>query len=528
MSINVSFSSQTSFNASYNTQSQTPSGSQQQKTEAEYSRSKSTEASYDSDTGMVTYSKSKKTKASVETKEAQAPQEHPGQSPEKTAVNILRHVTRSVEMMIEKGASEEEVQSRLDAAREGIAKGFADAKDMIEGMGKLTVELEAQIDKSFELVVEGLGQLEEGQVPDILEDYAPDQPAPTEGPDVPPPVDPGQAPVEDAPVAGVPVPDETVDGAPISDSAVTDEVIQDEDVVDAGIIEDIVVDDGAEEGVSDETVADEIIVDEVVVDDPAADEVISDEQTLEELIIDELVPETPDASIPAEEVPVYDKPVPVNDVPTPDYTDEGSLVTPAPVTVEASRNRESSFSLEVVTADGDKVSVTFNRSASGSLYYNSESGDLSLSSSRNSEWSLEVEGELDEGEMEALNQLLADATDISNSFFAGDLGEALSEAMNMGYDKKELASFSLELKQRSLSSVSRAYGSVAPSVPQPLQPVTSQLASYTEKYMSALEKAGQLKEPDTVFDQIMAKLMPEERQYLGLQGLNEGLRNFRA
>ena len=461
MSIQFSSSTQTTFNASL-TQTITPvvKGPEQGNTaattrllQADVRYSSSTSFTYNGQSAdqnsQLTYNKSSQAQISASASQTQAP-DHPGQSPEKTAVNILRHVTRNVEMMREQGASDDQIQSRLDAAREGISAGYADAREMLEGMGKMTVELEAEINKGFELVMEGLDQLEQGESPELLEEYAPSQSAP--GPDVPTPTVP--APDVDSPVNNAPSPDVPTPQVPAPDSSGPD------------------------------------------VPTPQIP-----------------VPPAPDAGIPDNEMPEYDI----------------SEQTETPViSVDASRQRESSFNLQVMTADGDQVEVTFNRSVSGSLSYSNDGSGVSLSASREAQWSLSVEGELDQGEMDALNQLMQDAVDISKSFFAGDLGEALSAAMELGYDSKELASFSLELKQRSVSSVSRAYGNAGPEVPVPLQPVTSQLASYTDQYLNALEKAGQLQKPDNLFDQMLSRLMPEERQYLGLKGLNEGLQNFRA
>lgn len=302
----------------------------------------------------------------------------PGQSAEKTAANILRHVTRSVQMLRDQGASPERIQQRIDAARTGIAAGYADARDMLDKTGKLDDDLKARIDEGSALIEEGLAQLEQGDVPDILTAKAP---------------------------------------APQASSA-------------AGSAQ-----------------------------------------------------------------------------------------------FSASRQTQNSFSLNVVTNDGDQVQVTFNRASSMSASYDGSSAQFEASHS--GEWSLSVNGDLDDGEMAALNQLMEDVSSISDSFFSGDLGGALSSAMELGLDGKELASMSLELKSRSVSSVSRAYGESGPAVPAPLQSVTNQLADYAEQYINALEKAGQLREPDNVFDQMMAKLMGEDRQYLGFKALNEGLGQIR-
>ncbi|MEE3160202.1 MAG: DUF5610 domain-containing protein, partial [Pseudomonadota bacterium] len=88
------------------------------------------------------------------------------QSPEVTATNILRHVYQSVEGLRAEGASEERIAERLEAAREGIAKGYGEARAILEDLGRLDESLAADIDKGEALIAEGLKQIEAGEKPD--------------------------------------------------------------------------------------------------------------------------------------------------------------------------------------------------------------------------------------------------------------------------------------------------------------------------------------------------------------------------
>ena len=83
----------------------------------------------------------------------------PKQSAQDTAANILAHVTAGIESLRDQGAGEERIQQRIDAARSGISKGYADAEDMLDSMGLLDDEMKAQITASRKLVDDGLDAL---------------------------------------------------------------------------------------------------------------------------------------------------------------------------------------------------------------------------------------------------------------------------------------------------------------------------------------------------------------------------------
>ncbi|ASP40511.1 hypothetical protein CHH28_18360 [Bacterioplanes sanyensis] len=83
------------------------------------------------------------------------------QSAEKTAANILNFVQRGLQQLQAQGGDSERLQQRLDAAREGIEKGYRQAQDMLDGMGMLDDELKSQIAAGRELVDAGLDALAE-------------------------------------------------------------------------------------------------------------------------------------------------------------------------------------------------------------------------------------------------------------------------------------------------------------------------------------------------------------------------------
>jgi hypothetical protein len=309
------------------------------------------------------------------------------QSAESTAENILSHVQKGLDALKANGASQEQIDARLEAAKEGIATGYAQAREMLEGMGMMDDALAADIDRGETLVNEGISSMAAGDIPALLASDEADTVAST-------------------------------------DAADTEE--------------------------------------------------------------------------------------PTSSINTPTYS-------------AAAMRTSNNMSLEVITQDGDRVTVDFSQ-RQGSLEM--RAGGLSVSASAFSEkWEMEVRGNLDDGEVAALEELFADVQKLSETFFGGDLGAALEEAMSLGFDGNELASMSLNLRQQSFSNVSRAYGQAGPSMPtERLESQRSNIADYVDSYMKAIDKASpSLSNPLSNLQDMLAQLVPEDDRLGALASFNEGL-----
>lgn len=191
-------------------------------------------------------------------------------------------------------------------------------------------------------------------------------------------------------------------------------------------------------------------------------------------------------------------------------------------------SQQNSMSLELMTKDGDKISLSFMQSSS-SFSYGAQEGHQMITAAgfeQGMEWQMDVMGSLDEGEQEALTNLLQDVEKLSQSFFSGDLGGALEQAMQLGFDGDELASMSLNLRQESFSSVSRAYNSVQPQLPTPeLESLSSGLLAYNENYLSALEQAKSFADPEKLLNDLVDQLFPDDHLKDIFQAYNQGLEN---
>lgn len=81
------------------------------------------------------------------------------QSPVQTATNILGFIEQRLTDRKAEGASDVELDSLLQQAREGIDKGFEQARADLEKLGLMTEELSGEIDQSYDLALNGLEAL---------------------------------------------------------------------------------------------------------------------------------------------------------------------------------------------------------------------------------------------------------------------------------------------------------------------------------------------------------------------------------
>ncbi|PCK10124.1 MAG: hypothetical protein COA42_00585 [Alteromonadaceae bacterium] len=117
------------------------------------------------------------------------------------------------------------------------------------------------------------------------------------------------------------------------------------------------------------------------------------------------------------------------------------------------------FSFNLTTRDGDTVTIRAGSERQASAHVGGSG--VSVSSAQRDQFSFSVEGELDEDELRAINDLLNQVGDISSSFFEGNIFEAFDMALNIGFDTEEIARFSLDLRQEVQTKVEETYGGIA-------------------------------------------------------------------
>lgn len=198
---------------------------------------------------------------------------------------------------------------------------------------------------------------------------------------------------------------------------------------------------------------------------------------------------------------------------------------PLMVATSSALNVSNSMQLTVKTREGDEVTVTFQQGASKQS--SQSNGAFNVQSSTEQGWSMSVKGNLSDEEHQALTGLFNDVQSLSERFFSGDMAQALEQAMSLGYDGTQLASFSLKLTQTASASVTGPYAQIQQQLPtEALQQQRGALASYVDGYLQALDKASPLENAAQAFRDMMQQLLPSEARMPIWQSFNDGLNSL--
>lgn len=329
-------------------------------------------------------------------------------SVEDVANNVLGFVENRIKQEAADGASTERLDNLLSQAREGVEKGFGQAREQIESYGLMTEQLGSEIDQSFEKINTGIDGLVETYV--------------------------------------------------------------------------------TESGVSN------------------ADNSDNDEQVV---------------ASPQNESDKQEAPRSVSD--TADSGERG--VSGQNSAINAGYSSFSSLSesaaIQITTQDGDVVSFNLEQ-----IQASFESGELSgdrfgfdasqlAGQYQSGQYSYSVDGELDEGEIQALNDLMVQIEGMSEQFFSGDFQAAFQSALELGFDGEEIAGFSVSLSQTSVQQVS-AYQEVADMgegaafVDTNYGERFDPLSEFFDSLQAAFDKASQFSQPAQLVSDLFDR-MTEDR-----------------
>ncbi len=136
---------------------------------------------------------------------------------------------------------------------------------------------------------------------------------------------------------------------------------------------------------------------------------------------------------------------------------QGTTANPKPgvqlTSNTVAESQQRSFQMEVMTQDGDRVTLIVNASQSRS----SSSVDFSMGAvglnaamtqlNSQNEFSFQVEGNLDQAEIAALSDLFSQVNGVAETFYNGDVEQAFDQAMSVGMNTDELAAFRVDIQQ---------------------------------------------------------------------------------
>lgn len=121
---------------------------------------------------------------------------------------------------------------------------------------------------------------------------------------------------------------------------------------------------------------------------------------------------------------------------------------------------KESAEIEIVTKEGDIVKIRLaqsasNRQSAATIEQNGITASSLRSHSENSsDFSVSIEGNLNEDEQKSLKHLLKQMDEVGQEFFNGDIRTAFNHVQKIGLDTGQLASFSMSLSmERSIQAV---------------------------------------------------------------------------
>jgi len=327
---------------------------------------------------------------------------------EKVANNILGFIERRLQMDVADGASQEELQARLEAGLSGFKKGFAEASEKLEALSLLSPEIKTDIGKTYDLVTQGIDDLRSKFIAAVDT----------------------QASTASAPVT-----------------------------------------------------------------------------------VESSVKKSP------------------SELKVPDFLPAAKTNYAAYGSYEYASARQFSFSL--TTKEGDKLTITAKASegyaveAGRSSKGGNISGFYNASYSADQSMSWQVEGDLNEDELHAINDLLGRVNDLAGQFFSGNLDEAFEQAVNLGYDDSQIGKFALNLAQVEIQQVTQAYqtfnphydagGEGASLFSERLLP----LGNFIKDLLDTLDKVSVFNDPELLVAQVGENMVAPNDEH-GNQGVRFG------
>ena len=131
-------------------------------------------------------------------------------------------------------------------------------------------------------------------------------------------------------------------------------------------------------------------------------------------------------------------------------------------------SRESE-SLQIVTADGDRVTIRFRQqdivAVTAAQASDGTSGGSQAAAISSGRLQISVRGNLSADELKAIDDLISHVDALATQFFSGDLQAAFNSAAALGADPSQIAQFSLHLSYTRLGT--GAFAAAVPTIAAP-------------------------------------------------------------
>ncbi len=148
-------------------------------------------------------------------------------------------------------------------------------------------------------------------------------------------------------------------------------------------------------------------------------------------------------------------------------------------------------------------------------------------------FSFSVNGELDEGELKAIGNLVADANELAATFFDGDMDQAFNKALELGFDDQELTGFALQLTRQEQVKVVNTYETIShyddEQNSRSVNPakVVEPISDYLEKMLNVFEQSQQTLADGREYEKLLNGLV-NRMQDLGTDDLVDAINRFHS
>jgi len=178
----------------------------------------------------------------------------------------------------------------------------------------------------------------------------------------------------------------------------------------------------------------------------------------------------------------------------------------APIQQQMAMASSQSGSIELETAEGDKVTISFGSQLAASYSEGRSSIQASLSSQQ--QFSFSVEGDLNDDELNAIADLVKQVDKVGAQFFSGNLDQAFEHALSIGFDEQQLVGFAVNFEQQQTVAVSQAYQR-ANQQSESSSELIPELSEFLSSWQEIQAKVNALfAEPKAATEQLLDGILP--------------------
>ena len=205
--------------------------------------------------------------------------------------------------------------------------------------------------------------------------------------------------------------------------------------------------------------------------------------------------------------------------------------------------RAQTFEMEIKTREGDIVKLSYSTNSSAGFTASrvvSDSGvkqEVSAYSSKSQNLSFSVQGNLNDDEQKAIDNLMKDVDKLAQDFYGGDMQGAMQHAMALDMNHQQLSSLSLDLSYTQSRSAVSAYQQVGAigqgkSGPAPLNSgEVGTVGGFNKSLEKMLQEAGKFfQNAENMAKKLFSDIapdstsaMPEDLKKVALSDLLNGL-----